>query len=263
MANTITLFEYLQNAPPALPLEGVEPGPNTTHDPCCGHLNIHHIGHWTDFNLHTVLQQCNELLSNAMIQPDPFPTSPQPPIHVEGLLRDEISGLFRRRMRRALQVGFDHLIASNTLDGLSPVSFSGGEMAMTPGGFKPDIAYHIPAPSAYHRPNRAPGDIKLSCKWNTAMHMGRNIEEREFHQVLGQLYWYMRQHSARYGVILTDVELVAVRRLDDNGNIELSTPIPWEAKGTVHQPCLTVMLALWYIGMLASKNQGHDQWSLF
>ncbi|RWQ93429.1 hypothetical protein C8Q69DRAFT_500646 [Paecilomyces variotii] len=50
-------------------------------------------------------------------------------------------------------------------------------------------------------------------------------------------------------------ELVAIRRLDGNGNLELSDSIPWETHGSATHPVLTVALALWYIGMLASDNR--------
>lgn len=36
-------------------------------------------------------------------------------------------------------------------------------------------------------------------------------------QVLSQVNFYMKQHHARYGFVLTDLELVAIRRLDRNG----------------------------------------------
>ncbi|KAL5041138.1 hypothetical protein BDW71DRAFT_201602 [Aspergillus fruticulosus] len=48
-------------------------------------------------------------------------------------------------------------------------------------------------------------------------------------KVLAQVSFYMRQHGARYVYILTNTEFVAVKRLE-------------------------VLLALWYIGMLAAGN---------
>lgn len=78
----------------------------------------------------------------------------------------------------------------------------------------------------------------------------------EFKQVLSQVNFYMKQHHARYSFILTDRELVAIRRLDRNGNLELSASIPCTTKGTASQPRLTVLLGLWYLGMLAANDQG-------
>lgn len=65
----------------------------------------------------------------------------------------------------------------------------------------------------------------------------------------------MKQHHARYSFILTDSELVAVRRLDRNGNLELSNSVPWTATGTVERPSMTVLLGLWYLSMLAAHEQ--------
>lgn len=66
----------------------------------------------------------------------------------------------------------------------------------------------------------------------------------------------MKQHHARYSFILTDCELVAIQRLDRNGNLELLASIPWTTKGTASQPRLTVLLGLRYLGMLAANDQG-------
>ena len=66
----------------------------------------------------------------------------------------------------------------------------------------------------------------------------------------------MKQHHARYSFIVIDSELVAIRRLDRDGNLELSASVPWTSSGIVAQPKLTVLLAMWYLGMLASDDQG-------
>ncbi|ODH12612.1 hypothetical protein ACO22_08093 [Paracoccidioides brasiliensis] len=72
----------------------------------------------------------------------------------------------------------------------------------------------------------------------------------------------MNQHNSRYGFLVTNQELVAIRKLDENGNLELAQPILWTTGGTATQPRLTVMLALWYIGMLASHDQGVNNWQM-
>ncbi|OJD22676.1 hypothetical protein ACJ73_05974 [Blastomyces percursus] len=147
------------------------------------------------------------------------------------------------------------------LNGLTPLSLDVGEAALTPGGFKPDLAYFVQE-SFGSGPNRAPGDVKPSWKWSTAMATGTDHDQTEFRQVLSQVNHYMKQHGSRYGFVLTDNELVAIRRLDGVGRLQLSTPISWESRGTAAQPRLTVMLALWYLGMLAAQDVGQDQWRL-
>lgn len=77
------------------------------------------------------------------------------------------------------------------------------------------------------------------------------IEQREYKQVLAQVNFYMRQHNARYGYILTNTELVAVKRLEGNGHLAVSTAVSW-TRGGVGQ--ISVLLALWYLGMLAAED---------
>ena len=75
-------------------------------------------------------------------------------------------------------------------------------------------------------------------------------------QVLSQVNYYMGQHHTRYGFILTDTELVPVKRLDGNGNLLVAQAIPWEAQGPGR---LTILLGLWYLGMLGAAD---DDWRL-
>ncbi|KKZ64679.1 hypothetical protein EMCG_01367 [[Emmonsia] crescens] len=131
-------------------------------------------------------------------------------------------------------------------------------MAVTPGNFTPDTSYYLPELPGGTGPNRAPGDVKPSWKWSNALRHGTPYQKQEFKQVLSQANHYMEQHQARYGFVLTNDELIAIRRQ----NVELSLPIPWATRGTVQQPRLTVLLGLWYIGMLAAQDQGPESWQL-
>lgn len=260
MANPISLMAYLQNAPPAIPtLPPPNPGPNTTSTSYRA-SDIHSVGVWINFTLATVRQRYQAHLMTTMLPPDPFPVSPPQPSS-ENPLRHRISDMLTTRIRRALRTGFNQLQAVNQLNGLTPLSFDVGEAASTPGGFTPDLAYCVAA-SFGSGPNRAPGDVKPSWKWSMAMATGTAHDRNEFRQVLSQVNHYMKQHGSRYGFVLTDIELVAIRRLDGNGSLELSTPISWDSLGTAAQPRLTVMLALWYLGMLAAQDLGQDRWRL-
>jgi hypothetical protein len=79
----------------------------------------------------------------------------------------------------------------------------------------------------------------------------------------------MEKYGTRYGFILTDQELVAIRRVQGQdgkavkGDLELSLPIPWKSDKALYEPKsrsrsqaprLTVALALWYLGMLAAQD---------
>ncbi|ODH50303.1 hypothetical protein GX48_03575 [Paracoccidioides brasiliensis] len=82
-------------------------------------------------------------------------------------------------------------------------------------------------------PNRAPGDVKPSWKWSTALATHPLLGIRnEYRQALSQVNWYMRQHNSRHGFLLTNRELVVFRRVDDSGNLELVPPIPFTSGGT-------------------------------
>ncbi|OJD18202.1 hypothetical protein AJ78_01760 [Emergomyces pasteurianus Ep9510] len=191
-------------------------------------------------------QRYGNLLTTTLLPADPFPASPPQTINAENTLKG----------------WFQQLHATHRLAGLTSVGLDVGEAAVTPGGFKPDTAYYALALAYGTGPNRAPGDIKPSWKWNTALRTGYPNQRAEFKQALSQVNYYMNQHKTRYGFLITNLELVAIRRLDNNGSLELSTPIPWEAQGTATQPRLTVLLALWYIGMLAAQDEGAEQWHM-
>jgi hypothetical protein len=103
--------------------------------------------------------------------------------------------------------------------------------------YRPDyamaIARNIP-PS--QKPNRCPGDAKVSWKWQYAWRFSNHATQiREFKKVLAQVNFYMKQHQTRYGYILTNTELVPSRRLDNNGCLELGNPIPWSGSN-IYEP---------------------------
>jgi hypothetical protein len=86
----------------------------------------------------------------------------------------------------------------------------------------------------------------------------------------------MEQNQARYGFVLTDRELVVIRRSTGQdgrpilGNLELSKPIRWNSgmpayditsrNPQARKVRLTVPLALWYLGMMASDDEDWGLW---
>ncbi|KAK9242086.1 hypothetical protein V1506DRAFT_548608 [Lipomyces tetrasporus] len=84
------------------------------------------------------------------------------------------------------------------------------------------------------------------------MQFSQNLaDQREYKQVLAQLNFYLDQHDARHGFILSDAELVAIRRLGRNGRLAIAAPVSWRG-GSVDR--LSVLLGLWYLGMLAAED---------
>ncbi|KAK9547705.1 hypothetical protein V6Z79_008531 [Aspergillus fumigatus] len=104
---------------------------------------------------------------------------------------------------------------------------------------------------------RRPGDLKVSWKWKSSLRFSRvEADQNKYKQVLSQVNFYMKQHGARYGYILTNTEFVAVKRLNSNGRLAVANPIPWTS-GSIGQP--SVLLGLWYLGMLVAEN---NNWAL-
>ena len=261
MANQVSLMSYLQHGPTALPRGMTQPGRNTTNRRYSARNITNNPGFWATFNLNTIQQQYGVLLATAQITDEPFPTSPPQLANSETAIRSQVDIYLISRVRRGLRCGFAHLTQTNQLGNMSVVDYGGGTLAETIEDFTPDTAYFDPQLPARNRPNRVPGDIKPSWKWSSSLRYQVNTVN-EFNQVLSQLNFYMKQHHARYGYILTDRELVAVQRQDRASNLDLSLRIPWSRQGTAQLPALTVLLALWYLGMLAATNGGLAGWYL-
>ncbi|KAF7128765.1 hypothetical protein CNMCM5793_003674 [Aspergillus hiratsukae] len=189
------------------------------------------------------------MLNSTQIRPDPF-TSPPAAIQDEPHFHLLFAELLLPRVRRALRAGFEQLAPELPLRGLSPVTFDGGISADLIDQFRPDTAFIVIGGSATSSPNRARGDLKVSCKWQASMRFSEAvIDQREYKQA--QVNFYMDQHNARHGYLLTNTEFVAVKRLDGEGRLAVSTAIPWTSGGPGQ---LSVLLGLWYLGMLAAED---------
>lgn len=260
MANQVSLLAYLQHGPPRIPI--IEQGQSTDNTTNAKYSaeDITYVGHWAAFNLNTILQQHQAVLTNSRIGDEAMPESPPQPINSEQGLRQRFSFYLNQRVRRALRNGFGFQATNTQLINRTVVDFGEGNLAQLIDQFTPDTAYYDPLLPPPTRPNRGPGDLKPSFKWSLALQNSETpYGRRQFKQALSQVNYYMKQHKTGFGFILTDRELVAIRRLDCNGRLEVSDSVPWITKGSESQPRLTVLLALWYLGMLASDNQ---QWRL-
>ncbi|OJZ90500.1 hypothetical protein ASPFODRAFT_424390 [Aspergillus luchuensis CBS 106.47] len=249
-----TLLQYLSVALPAIPVGGTAPSRNTS-NPRYGAEDITQVLSWTDFNYSTIIQHYGHILNTRQIRRDPF-LSPPASIRDEPYFHTRFAELVVPRIRRALRAGFEQLAPELPARRLSPVTFDGGSAADIIDQFHPDTAYVVVG-SGTSNANRAPGDLKVSWKWQSPWRSSQDpILHREYKQGLSQVNFYMDQHTARHGFILTNTELIAVKRLDRNGRLAVSTAIPWAVGGEGH---LSVLLALWYIGMLAAEE---DNWAL-
>lgn len=163
----------------------------------------------------------------------------------------------RIRVRRALRVGFEHLSPLSERQ-LVKVTLEYGTQGRIDDNFKPNTAFVLDNPEDPNPVNRAPGgDIRVSWKWKSSYGHSRDpLLRREYYKVMAQVNFDMCQHGARHAYIMTDTEFVAIKRLDENGQLAVAEAIPWTSGG-VGQP--SVLLGLWYLGMLAAEE---DTWSL-
>ncbi|KAK2767610.1 hypothetical protein FQN54_003768 [Arachnomyces sp. PD_36] len=260
----ISLMSYLQHGFQHLPIIDEVQSPRNTPTDLYGARDINNVGIWTDFNLPLIQQQFSAVLAAARIPAEPSnASSPPRPINSATAVRSRVHSYLTSRITRAFRCGFAYLRSSAEEDmvgrGRTVLDFDVGTLAQTPTGFDfaPDIALFDPNLPVDTRPNRVPGVVKASFKWNLSQRDSPvPSTQDEFKRVLSQVNFYMKQNRTRYGFILTDAELVAIRRLDRDGNLEVSESIPWTAAGTASQPRLTVLLGLWYLGMLASDDRG-------
>lgn len=151
------------------------------------------------------------------------PQSPGFPINGEDAFEHRFAELIERRIRRSLRVAFQgiHVPAF----GRTPLAYGHGRLASDVPHGKPDTAYFDSAMHSTARPNRAPGNLKLSWKWPMAdsVPSATPPRKREFKQVLSQVNFYRKVHHTRYGYILTDKGFVAIKRLDALGPREPSS----------------------------------------
>jgi hypothetical protein len=119
---------------------------------------------------------------------------------------------------------------------------------------------------------RVVGIVKSFDRWNTGMRLESPARKVDYLNGLSHLQKCMRDHSCRYGFILTEIELVCVRAgCDDNGQpyfgyLEVSEAIAtknaaaapqFAAESGTPEPVempLTVTLALYYLLMLAKST---------
>lgn len=230
----ISLMGYLQKTLPdiGIQLHG-QSKENTTNHAYNANDVQKPVNIWQSFSLQTILNRWRDVLNNASLDDDCIVYSPPKVARAEPQVRTYVAINTHPLVRRALRSGFAHLQNTGRLRGRTVVSYGDGEDAALIENYKPDIAYFDDNNGNQKtRANRAPGDIKPSFKWSTRLQNSPDpTEQWEFHQVLSQVNWYMKQHHARYGVIVTDEQLVAIQRLDYNGRLLLSEAIPITRQG--------------------------------
>jgi hypothetical protein len=131
-----------------------------------------------------------------------------------------------------------------------PIMIQGGKHQEGRDKKIPDLAANttmdmkLPAPRRY---NRCPGELKPSIKFGTTMKNSADPYQRKqaYLTVYSQLHHYMNAHSAKTGYILTDKELIAMKRYGDEwGLVKVSKPIPFHPTKC---GALNAKIALWFL----------------
>ncbi|PGH30700.1 hypothetical protein GX50_06513 [[Emmonsia] crescens] len=256
MTNNQTLLNYLMVAPPGLHTQNTNKTPNTT-NPSYGWGDINSVNQWPEFTYAHIMHHFGNLLQQVQIASEPMPNSPPQLINTEPMFAFRFNTYIQSRLRRALRVGFQHLAPQLANLHFTPVTVDIGDAAIIIDNYRPDIAFFRDGSTLNSSPNRCPGDLKVSWKWGSGYRTSSEAgDRREYLQVLSQVNYYMKQHRARYSFVLSDAELVPIKRLDGNGNLLVAQAIPWEARGPER---LTILLGLWYLGMLGAAD---NDWRL-
>ncbi|KAL8937006.1 MAG: hypothetical protein Q9211_003910 [Gyalolechia sp. 1 TL-2023] len=210
--------------------------------------DIRNLTSWDDFNLDTIYDVPGfSSLLNVEIKATAlnYPVIPQSRLHPssESALQDLYTTFFVPKVSAALRssiYGQNYLSmrADKTRDGPHFIANYQNDYEKTLAG---------------NGRGRVVGIVKTFDRWNTSMRHEMGQRRVEYLAGLSHIHRYMREHSCRYGFIITEIELVCVRLGTEEipyfGFLEVAATI--ELK---QQEGLTACLALWYLHMLAKDE---------
>lgn len=241
-------------------------------DPNTKHFwwDVRNIRSWSGFNASTVMALPGAAaLLNA---PVPCPVLPQPSMpsrhpETEASLHSIYANYYLPKLNAALAISSSRPMSlsvpprSKTANGINDLLFVGtgaGESVTA-------AAMFGGKPTA-----RVVGLVRTFDRFNTGMRVEGNIKRVEYLRGLAALHHAMREHSCRYGFILTEIELVIVRNGVEStpffGNLEVTSvqlaATASENTTDVSETPLTACLALWGLCQLAKDEPqaGHPSW---
>ncbi|KAE8150129.1 hypothetical protein BDV25DRAFT_116880 [Aspergillus avenaceus] len=197
--------------------------------------DIRNLRSWSSFSLSTfhAINGLTKLLKTA-IPAHLTPLTMVPNTRLcpdsEGALVDLVQDIYAPRINAALAVsqGPDHLM-------LYPAPTPRIQSNRNYGGphFLANYASDTERTSSGLPRGRLVGIVKTFDRWNTSMRTEAPHRRVEYLNGLAHLQRCMREHSCRYGFIITEIELVCVRAGCDEGDdvpyfgyLEISAPIP-------------------------------------
>ncbi|KAG5984633.1 hypothetical protein E4U55_003966 [Claviceps digitariae] len=282
-APSTTLINYLMTPNPAASLVRTISFP--LRDPSIKHFwwDVRNIRSWSSFNAQAIFA----LPGASALLTTPVPASLLPPVSMpsrnpetEASLHRIYASYYLPKLNAALSISFgqplqfsvpaksshslkDHLfIATAPGDSFSSSTIFGGK------------------PVA-----RVVGLVRSFDRFNTGMRAEGNIKRVEYLRGLAALHHAMREHSCRYGFIITEIELILVRCGTEPtphfGHLEVTSVQLSDTAADSHDaaffpatnnttPChpatsaspLTACLALWGLCHLAADDhpRGHPHW---
>ncbi|KAL8865758.1 MAG: hypothetical protein Q9174_006712, partial [Haloplaca sp. 1 TL-2023] len=241
-----TLQKYLTSSNPAVNLvQNVSIG-NGQHT----HYwwDIRNLTPWDDFNLETIMAVPGfSALLNVEFRASAlsYPSIPSSRLHPDSTsaLHDVYSSFYAPRITSALRSSvygptYLSMRSEKTRDGPHFIANNQNDYDLTLGG---------------NGRGRVVGVVKTFDSWNTGMRHGNAQKQVYYLTGLSHIHRYMREHSCRYGFIMTEIELVCFRLGTEEipyfGFLEVAATIELSAKEG-----LTACLALWYLHMLAKDE---------
>ncbi|KAK0377616.1 hypothetical protein CMEL01_07323 [Colletotrichum melonis] len=261
-----TLMTYLTGSNPAPSLVRTISFP--LRDPNTKHFwwDVRQIRPWTTFNASSVLSLpgAAALLNcpvPAPLLPNPAPTARHP--ETEAALHSIYASHYLPKLNAALAISSHR-----------PMQLSAPAPSAT--AKQPELLFTAspagePASAATifgGKPTaRVVGLVRSFDRFNTGMRVEGNIKRVEYLRGLAALHHAMREHSCRYGFILTEIELVIVRNGSESvphfGHLEVTSvqlaAVADDADCEVGEIPLTACLALWGLCMMAGDDAPQQQ----
>ncbi|ODH53561.1 hypothetical protein GX48_00394 [Paracoccidioides brasiliensis] len=208
--------------------------------------DIRNLRNWTSFSLSTIhsIPNLTELLTTQVSQ-DTHPLSTVSPSRLfpssEGSLSELIRDIYAPRVNAALQtsLGKDFCLHLKP----TPEAFLTGNRSKSGPHFIANYNTDTAQTSSGAKRGRLVGLVKSFDCWNSGMRNQQPHKRVEYLNGLAHLQRCMRDHSCRYGFIMTEIELVCVRAGCDEGDnvpyfgyLEVAAPIPTNLSSETYSP---------------------------
>ncbi|KZS93978.1 hypothetical protein SISNIDRAFT_465563 [Sistotremastrum niveocremeum HHB9708] len=269
-----TLLQYLTKPRPRIrinPDRAEQPPGSLTSSTQYRAGDIKGMHRWTDFHLEDIQRKYGDVLKTRCPARQVYPSHRKGDT-VQG--ETEISLRLAKGLITAVNRGLDH--AHHEMDPSSPPQAAvqklldekhlymyivSGTVIKIGNNFSDDLVAKTPKNTGCVSIEVKPS-YNFRARWRSKQEKQSRVD---FMQVLAQLNFYMDQRNCRYGCIITDKELICVRKMvneageDLPGHLELSKRVPRSASGETK---LTMELALWYLVMLAGERDEDTKWFL-